>query len=224
MIDILYVEDEESLGMIVSESLEANGFEVRLCGNGEDALVAFKNQKPDVLIVDVMMPVMDGFTLAEKVREMDTQVPIIFLTAKVQTEDVVKGFHTGGNDYVRKPFKIEELVVRVEALVKNNPKMIFGQRLIIGDYTLDSLKHQLTYGEEVLKLSFRESELLRKLYENKDKVIPREDIVKAYWSHDNYFTGRSLDVFISRIRKYLNKDERVKIINVRGIGYMLTID
>ncbi|MNT21314.1 Transcriptional activator protein CopR [compost metagenome] len=171
-----------------------------------------------------MMPVMDGFTLVTKIRESDTQVPIIFLTAKVQTEDVVRGFRLGGDDYVKKPFKIEELVVRIESLLKNSPKMLFGQKLMIGDYSLDSLKHQLTYQGEVLKLSFRESELLRKLYEQKDKVIPREDIMRAYWSHDKYFTGRSLDVFISRIRKYLSQDDRIKIINVRGVGYMLTVD
>ncbi|WP_333865284.1 response regulator transcription factor [Sphingobacterium sp.] len=224
MIEILYVEDEPSLGMIVADSLEANGFHVTHCSNGHEALEAFTEARPDILVVDVMMPVMDGFTLATKIRESDTQVPIIFLTAKVQTEDVVRGFRLGGDDYVKKPFKIEELVVRIESLLKNSPKMLFGQKLMIGDYILDSLKHQLTYQGEVLKLSFRESELLRKLYEQKDKVIPREDIMRAYWSHDKYFTGRSLDVFISRIRKYLSQDDRIKIINVRGVGYMLTVD
>ncbi len=224
MIDILYVEDEPSLAMIVADSLEANGFRVEHCNNGYEALAAFSRAKPDIMVVDIMMPLMDGFTLASKIREMDTLIPIIFLTAKVQTEDVVRGFRLGGDDYVKKPFKIEELVVRIESLLKNSPKMLFGQKLMIGDYTLDSLKHQLIYRGEVLKLSFRESELLRKLYEQKDKVIPREDIMRAYWSHDKYFTGRSLDVFISRIRKYLSQDSRIKITNVRGVGYMLTVD
>ena len=224
MIDVLYIEDEESLALIVADSLEANGFSVRYRENGRDGLIAFEQQKPDIIVVDVMMPVMDGFTFATRVREQDSMVPIIFLTAKVQTEDVVHGFHLGANDYVKKPFKIEELVVRIEALVRHSSKMQFGQNLKIGDYTLDSLRHTLTYKEDVLKLSFRESELLRRLYENKDKVIPREEIMTAYWSHDKYFTGRSLDVFISRIRKYLNKDERIKITNVRGVGYMLSVD
>ena len=224
MINILYVEDEPSLAMIVADSLEANGFQVVHCNNGEEALESFSIAKPDIMVVDVMMPVMDGFTLATKIREMDTLLPIIFLTAKVQTEDVVRGFRLGGDDYVKKPFKIEELVVRIESLLKNSPKMLFGQKLMIGDYTLDSLKHQLIYQEEMLKLSFRESELLRKLYEQKDKVIPREEIMRAYWSHDKYFTGRSLDVFISRIRKYLSQDPRIKITNIRGVGYMLTVD
>ncbi|WP_418359051.1 response regulator transcription factor [Sphingobacterium detergens] len=224
MINILYVEDEPSLAMIVADSLEANGFQVVHCNNGEEALESFSIAKPDIMVVDVMMPVMDGFTLVAKIREMDTLLPIIFLTAKVQTEDVVRGFRLGGDDYVKKPFKIEELVVRIESLLKNSPKMLFGQKLMIGDYTLDSLKHQLIYQDEMLKLSFRESELLRKLYEQKDKVIPREEIMRAYWSHDKYFTGRSLDVFISRIRKYLSQDPRIKITNIRGVGYMLTVD
>lgn len=224
MINILYVEDEPSLAMIVADSLEANGFHVVHCNNGQEALDSFSITRPDIMVVDVMMPVMDGFTLATKIREMDTLLPIIFLTAKVQTEDVVRGFRLGGDDYVKKPFKIEELVVRIESLLKNSPKMLFGQKLMIGDYTLDSLKHQLIYQEEMLKLSFRESELLRKLYEQKDKVIPREEIMRAYWSHDKYFTGRSLDVFISRIRKYLSQDPRIKITNIRGVGYMLTVD
>ncbi|MCS4224886.1 response regulator transcription factor [Sphingobacterium sp. BIGb0165] len=224
MINILYVEDEPSLAMIVADSLEANGFHVVHCNNGQEALDSFSIAKPDIMVVDVMMPVMDGFTLAAKIREMDTLLPIIFLTAKVQTEDVVRGFRLGGDDYVKKPFKIEELVVRIESLLKNSPKMLFGQKLMIGDYTLDSLKHQLIYQEEMLKLSFRESELLRKLYEQKDKVIAREEIMRAYWSHDKYFTGRSLDVFISRIRKYLSQDPRIKITNIRGVGYMLTVD
>ncbi|WP_293942130.1 MULTISPECIES: response regulator transcription factor [unclassified Sphingobacterium] len=224
MIDILYVEDEPSLAMIVADSLEANGFHVVHCNNGQEALESFNTARPDIMVVDVMMPVMDGFTLATKIREMDTLLPIIFLTAKVQTEDVVRGFRLGGDDYVKKPFKIEELVVRIESLLKNSPKMLFGQKLMIGNYTLDSLKHQLIYQGETLKLSFRESELLRKLYEQKDKVIPREEIMRAYWSYDKYFTGRSLDVFISRIRKYLSQDPRIKITNVRGVGYMLTVD
>lgn len=224
MIDILYVEDESTLALIVSDSLEANGFGVRYCQNGAEALRAFEVQKPDIMLVDIMMPVMDGFTLATKIREMDSQIPLIFLTARVQTEDVVKGFHLGANDYVKKPFRIEELVVRIESLLKNNPKIHFSQNIMIGDYILDSLKHTLNYKNELTKLSYRESELLRSLYQNRNQVIPREEIMKTYWSYDKYFTGRSLDVFISRIRKYLSKDERIKITNVRGVGYMLSVD
>lgn len=167
---------------------------------------------------------MDGFTLATHIRALDSQVPIIFLTARVQTEDVVKGFHLGANDYVKKPFRIEELVVRIESLVKSSPKMQLSQNLMIGDYVLDSLRQTLSYKGESIKLSYRESELLRSLYENRNQVIPREDIMKTYWSYDKYFSGRSLDVFISRIRKYLNQDPRIKISNIRGIGYMLSVE
>jgi two-component system response regulator TrcR len=224
MIDILYVEDEASLALIVADSLEMNGFSVRHCHDGQVALRLFEKQKPDILLIDVMMPVMDGFTLATHIRALDSQVPIIFLTARVQTEDVVKGFHLGANDYVKKPFRIEELVVRIESLVKSSPKMQLSQNLMIGDYVLDSLRQTLSYKGDSIKLSYRESELLRSLYENRNQVIPREDIMKTYWSYDKYFSGRSLDVFISRIRKYLNQDPRIKITNIRGIGYMLSVE
>ncbi|MEN5434836.1 response regulator transcription factor [Sphingobacterium faecium] len=224
MIDILYVEDEASLALIVADSLEMNGFSVRHCQDGQLALRLFEKQKPDILLIDVMMPVMDGFTLATHIRSLDSQVPIIFLTARVQTEDVVKGFHLGANDYVKKPFRIEELVVRIESLVKSSPKMQLSQNLMIGDYVLDSLRQTLSYKGDSIKLSYRESELLRSLYENRNQVIPREDIMKTYWSYDKYFSGRSLDVFISRIRKYLNQDPRIKITNIRGIGYMLSVE
>ncbi|SUI97298.1 Mycobacterial persistence regulator A [Sphingobacterium spiritivorum] len=224
MISILYVEDEAGLAMILSDTLTSHGFAVTHCDNGGEAFSSFQEQKYDLLLIDVMMPVMDGFELAKKVRGMDTDVPIIFLTARTQTEDVVAGFHLGANDYIKKPFKIEELIVRIEALFKYYNRAQSVPKLQIGNYVLDHVKHLLTFEDMEEKLSFRESELLRRLFENKDKVVPREEIIKAYWSQDKYFTGRSLDVFISRMRKYLIKDERIKIINIRGIGYMLTID
>ncbi|SRR5690606_26000184 len=222
MIKVLYVEDEESLALIVADSLEDYGFEVIHRTNGQDALSLFKKDKPDVLVIDIMMPLMDGFTLATEIRKMDMQVPILFLSAMTQTEDVVKGFHLGANDYVRKPFKIEELIVRIEALAKKS-RRTGPQVFYIGNYILDTNKNTLTIGQYVEKLSFRESELLRRLFEHKDTVVPREDIIRTYWNDDTYFTGRSLDVFISRIRKYLAQDERIKITNIRGIGYMMSI-
>lgn len=181
-------------------------------------------KKPDIVVLDVMMPLMDGFTVAEEIRRVDTTVPILFLTALTQTEDVVKGFHLGANDYVRKPFKIEELVVRIEALTRRTAQLAVAKFCYIGAYILDTQKSTLSHGEKQEKLSFREAELLRRLFEHKDRVVPREEIIKAYWNDDTYFTGRSLDVFISRIRKYLAADERIKITNIRGVGYMLTID
>ncbi|MBE8713976.1 response regulator transcription factor [Sphingobacterium hungaricum] len=224
MINVLYVEDELSLAMIVEDSLIAHGFNVTHRNNGQEALASYSNKKPDVIVLDIMMPLMDGFSLAKEIRKKDNATPIIFLTAMTQTEDVVNGFHLGGNDYVRKPFKIEELIVRIEAAVKKQAKPAVGQKYEIGNYTLDTLKCTISFDGELEKISFRESELLKKLFEGKDRVIPREEIIKAYWNDDNYFTGRSLDVFISRIRKFLAKDERIKITNIRGVGYMLTVE
>lgn len=222
MIKVLYVEDEINLALIVTDSLEDSGFEVIHRENGFDALAVFKRDKPDVIVMDIMMPMMDGYTLAGEVRRIDPQVPIIFLSALTQTDDVVKGFHVGANDYIRKPFKVEELIVRIEALTKRamrSTAMIYN----IGDYVLDTNRNLLSHGSIIERLSFRETELIRRLYENKEVVVPREEIIKTYWKDDTYFTGRSLDVFISRIRKYFVKDDRIRITNVRGVGYIMKI-
>lgn len=224
MLKILYVEDEPSLAMIVEESLEEHGFEVKHASNGQEALNILKSFRPNVMILDVMMPIMDGFSLATEIRKADLRTPIIFLTAMTQTEDVIKGFHLGANDYIRKPFKIEELIVRIEAAHRSTQQQTTTRNYSIGRYELDTQKFLLSIGEHSEKLSFREAELLKRLYENKDQVIPREEIIRTYWGNDTYFTGRSLDVFISRIRKYLSKDPRIKITNIRGVGYMLSID
>lgn len=225
MIKLLYVEDEESLAMIVGESLEEHGFEVKQAHHGVEALAILKRYKPHVIVLDVMMPMMDGFTLAKEIRKTDTRTPILFLTAMTQTEDVVKGFHLGGNDYIRKPFKIEELIVRIEAAYRSAHQQQQTSLLYtIGNYKLDTQRFTLSWGDQSEKLSFREAELLKRLYEHKDQVVPREEIIRTYWGNDTYFTGRSLDVFISRIRKYLSNDPRIKITNIRGVGYILTID
>ena len=222
MVKVLYVEDELNLALIVKDSLEDYGFDVSHRANGQDALAKFKQDKPDVLVVDIMMPLMDGYTFASEVRNLDAQVPILFLSALNQVEDVVKGFHLGANDYIRKPFKVEELIVLIESLVKRNMRNL-PMKYQIGNYILDTSKNLLSYESEEEKLSFRETELIRRLFENKDVVVPREEIIKTYWKDDTYFTGRSLDVFISRIRKYFVKDERIRITNVRGVGYVMNI-
>lgn len=224
MIQVLYVEDEASLAMIVSDSLESHGFSVTHKQNGVEALSAFKYAKPDVVVLDVMMPLMDGFTVAEEIRKLDKDIPILFLTAMTQTEDVVRGFHIGANDYVRKPFKIEELIVRIESLAKKPNQAPDVKLYRVGNYVLDTHRTTLTIGDQVERLSFREMELIRRLIIGKDTVVPREEIIKAYWANNNYFTGRSLDVFISRLRKYLAGDGRIKIVNIRGVGYMLTVE
>ncbi|MFD1771753.1 response regulator transcription factor [Sphingobacterium suaedae] len=224
MVDVLYIEDEVSLALIVADSLEAHGFRVTHKENGRDAVIAFKHRKPDIIVLDIMMPQMDGFSVAQEIRKVDMATPILFLSAMTQTEDVVKGFHLGANDYVRKPFKIEELIVRIEALTKKVNAPLPAKQYQIGNYLLDTIKSTLTISGTTERLSFREVELLRRLFEHKDEVVPREEIIRAYWNEDTYFTGRSLDVFISRIRKYLAFDERIKITNIRGVGYMMTID
>lgn len=223
MMKVLYVEDEVNLALIVSDSLEDHGFEVWHKENGQEALAKFKKNKPDVLVVDIMMPLMDGYTLASEIRKLDPQVPILFLSAMTQTEDVVRGFHIGANDYIRKPFKIEELIVRIESLGKRTMR-ILPMQYQIGNYVLDTNRGTLSFGSQLEKLSFRETELIRRLFENKDNVVPREEIIKTYWKDDTYFTGRSLDVFISRIRKYFSQDERIRITNVRGVGYVMNIN
>lgn len=224
MTTVLYVEDEKNLALIVSDSLESHGFSVIHKSNGAEALAVYKHAKPDVVVLDVMMPLMDGFTVAEEIRKSDLTTPILFLTAMTQTEDVVKGFHLGGDDYVRKPFKIEELIVRIEALTRKTNWGGESKIYTIGKYTLNTNKSTLELAGKVEKLSYREVELIRRLFENKDRVVPREEIIKTYWDNNTYFTGRSLDVFISRIRKYLAADERIKITNIRSVGYMLTVD
>ncbi|HIY76579.1 MAG TPA: response regulator transcription factor [Candidatus Sphingobacterium stercorigallinarum] len=224
MIKVLYIEDEESLAMIVKDSLESYGFHVHHVVNGGQALANHQRYQPDVVLLDIMLPLVDGFSIATEIRKTDQLTPIIFLTAMTQTDDVVKGFKLGGTDYIRKPFKIEELIVRIEACLRKTTTNSSPSTLTIGLYTLDTIKTTLRHGEHVEKLSYREMELLKRLIENRDRVVPREEIIRTYWSNDAFFTGRSLDVFISRMRKHLAADPRIKIVNVRGIGYTLSFE
>lgn len=219
---VLYVEDELFLGKIVRESLESRGFEVVMEGDGAKVLNVFKSAKPDICILDVMLPNKDGFTIADEIRELDEEVPIIFLTAKTQTEDVVKGFTLGGNDYIRKPFSMEELIVRIQHLLRNRqegvPK-INGGTATMGKYTFQVSRQVLNNGKEEKKLSFRESELLKLLYENKDRIIDRRDILNLLWGNDSFFNSRNLDVYITKLRSYLKEDPSLEIITIKGIGY-----
>ena len=204
--------------------MEEENFEVKHVSNGQEALNMLKTFKADVIVLDIMMPIMDGFTVAEEIRKTDYHTPILFLTAMTQTEDLVKGLALGANDYIRKPFKIEELIARIKAAYNYNNRKPIQQFYSIGKYQLDTQKFMLILDDHTEKLSYREAELIKRLVESIDKVVPREDIMRSYWGDDTYFTGRSLDVFVSRIRKYLSHDPRIKITNIRGVGYMLTID
>ncbi len=219
---VLYVEDELFLGKIVKESLESRGFAVTMESDGAKATELFKKSKPDICVLDIMLPNKDGFTIADEIRELDEEIPIIFLTAKTQTEDVVKGFSLGGNDYIRKPFSMEELIVRIQNLLKNktgDTQKIIGGTAIIGKYNFQLNRQLLSNGKEERKLSFRESELLKLLYENREKIIDRKDILNLLWGNDSFFNSRNLDVYITKLRSYLKEDPSIEILTIKGVGY-----
>ena len=223
---VLYAEDELFLGKIVKESLETRGFEVYMEGDGGRVLALFKKVQPDICILDVMLPNEDGFTLAGEIREYSETIPIIFLTAKTLTEDVVKGFSSGGNDYIRKPFSMEELIVRIQHAMrhKNDPLETFtGESVSIGKFIFHLNRQLLTNGVENRKLSFRESELLKLLYSSREKVIDRKDILNLLWGNDSFFNSRNLDVYITKLRGYLKEDPSLEIITIKGIGYRFVI-
>jgi len=221
-IKILYVEDELFLGKIVKESLETRGFEVIMESDGAKATELFNKTKPDVCVLDVMLPNKDGFTIADEIRDSDEEIPIIFLTAKTQTEDVIKGFTLGGNDYIRKPFSMEELIVRIQHVLRQKiegPRKPTGDLVTIGKYNFQLNRQVLNDGKEDRKLSYRENELLKLLYENRDKIIDRKDILKLLWGNDSFFNSRNLDVYITKLRSYLKEDPSLEIITIKGIGY-----
>ena len=221
-ITILLAEDEPALGQIIKESLETRNFKVLLCENGEEALHIYTSQKPELLVLDVMMPKKDGFTLAKEIREKDNAIPIIFLTAKSQTSDVVEGFTIGGNDYLKKPFSIEELIVRINNLLRRTKVQNTAEILYFGDYHFDFTKQTLQFkSESHIQLTHREAHLLFHLIQNKNKVLDRSLILNKLWGNDDFFNGRSMDVFITKLRKKLKQDETIQILNVRGYGYKL---
>lgn len=222
-IKLLLAEDEAALGQIIKESLETRDFEVILCDNGEKAFEKYNSEHAEVLVLDVMMPKKDGFTLAKEIRAIDDTIPIIFLTAKSQTADVVEGFSIGGNDYLKKPFSMEELIVRIHNLLNHTKVQKTAESLVIGNYTFDFPKQQLRFkDEEAVQLTHREAHLLFHLIKNKNRVLDRSLILNKLWGTDDFFSARSMDVFITKLRKKLKKDERIQIINVRGYGYKLT--
>ncbi|MBL7742247.1 MAG: response regulator transcription factor [Chitinophagaceae bacterium] len=225
-VKVFYVEDELFLGKIVKESLESRGFEVVMEGDGGKATDLFRKTNPDICVLDIMLPNKDGFTIADEIRELNEEVPIIFLTAKNQTEDVVKGFTIGGNDYIRKPFSMEELIVRIQNLLRHRsegPQKISGDNITIGRYNFQIHRQVLSTGKEDRKLSFRESELLKLLYENREKIIDRKDILNLLWGNDSFFNSRNLDVYITKLRSYLKEDPSLEIITIKGIGYRFVV-
>lgn len=220
-IKILYAEDELFLGKIVKESLESRGYDVVMEADGGKVTELFKKAAPDICVLDIMLPNKDGFAIADEIRELDKEVPIIFLTAKTQTEDVVKGFTLGGNDYIRKPFSMEELIVRIQNLLKLKISGTApgGDIFPIGKYSFQTTRQILSINKEEKKLSFRESQLLTILCENKEKIIDRRDILNLLWGSDSFFNSRNLDVYITKLRSYLKEDPSIEIITIKGIGY-----
>lgn len=221
-IKVLYVEDELFLGKIVKETLESRGFEVVMETDGADVVRTFEDEQPDICVLDVMLPHKSGFEIAEDIRKLNDDVPVIFLTAKTQTDDVVHGFRLGANDYIRKPFSMEELIVRIENALrvkKDQPVVINGDNIALGKYEFHINKQVLSNGKEERKLSYRESELLKYLYQNRDNVIDRRDLLNHIWGNDSFFNSRNLDVYITKIRGYLKEDNNLEIITIKGVGY-----
>lgn len=223
-IKVLLAEDELTLSQIIKESLETRDFEIYLAKDGYEALRMFQDIAPEILVLDVMMPKKDGFTLAKEIRQIDAKIPIIFLTAKSQTIDVVEGFNVGGNDYLKKPFSMEELIIRIQNLINRKKLQEVSEILRIGQYIFDFPKQSLRFKEEEKEmLTHREAHLLYYLSKNKNQVLDRSFILKKLWNDDDFFSARSMDVFISKLRKKLSKDKNIKIVNVRGYGYKLII-
>ncbi len=223
---LLLVEDDPNLGDILQEYLSLKGYDATLCKDGQAGFDAFENQQFDMCVLDVMLPIMDGFTLGKKIREKDGQVPIMFLTARSFKEDKVEGFKLGGDDYMTKPFSMEELQLRIDAILrraqqKSGAEAIPADNYDIGNYTFDPVKQLLSMADNERKLTTKESQLLDMLCQHKNRILPREKALKKIWGEDTYFTGRSMDVFITKLRKYLKEDEQVNIMNVHGQGYKL---
>ncbi|MDO4461186.1 MAG: response regulator transcription factor [Bacteroidia bacterium] len=221
---ILLAEDEESLGLMLSEYLEMKGYSVELTHDGEEAYNAFVSKKFDICIFDVMMPKKDGFTLAKEIRMVNAEVPIIFLTAKTMKEDILQGFKIGADDYLTKPFSMEELILRIEAILRRTSgNNVIQDVYMLGKYKFDTQKQQLLLEDKVIKLTTKESELLKLLCSNANKVLERNLALKTIWVDDNYFNARSMDVYITKLRKHLKEDPSVEIINVHGKGYKLVV-
>ena len=223
---ILFVEDEITLAEIVKENLLTQGFEVFHEADGNKAIALFDMHKPDLCILDVMLPGKDGFKLAQELKSLDPAVPIIFLTAQVQTADVIKGLEIGADDYIKKPFSIRELIARIHALLRRERRAFAEEKEInpiceIGRYSFDVSKQLLSNGKSQKQLTHREAELLKMLYLSKNEVLDRNEVLMKLWGDDSFYQARSMDVFISKLRKYLKNDPNVSIINVRGFGYKL---
>lgn len=225
---ILLVEDDEALQFIVKDNLEQNGYEVEAAGDGKAALELFSKNSYDLIVLDVMLPKIDGFQVAEKIRSGNNHIPIIFLTARSMTEDKIKGLTIGGDDYIPKPFSMEELLLKIKIFLRRSQSQPLNETnengvINIGRFVFRPEELSLTIDNESRNLTLKEAELIRFFAEHPNKVLSRNEILEKVWGSDDYFLGRSLDVFISRLRKYFKADPAVKIINLHGIGFRFTV-
>lgn len=226
---ILFVEDDKNLNSIVEDILTFKNYDVISCFDGDAAMIYYSNQKFDLVLLDVMMPKMDGITLAREIRKRDEFTPIIFLTAKANKEDTLEGYRSGADDYITKPFDIEELLMRIEAVLKRTKftENLFNKNtdniITIGKYSFSAETLILTIGKSNRKLTKKEGQLLKLLYLKKNEVLTRGLALKVIWGNDDYFMGRSMDVYVSKLRKYLSEDPQVNIENIHGVGFKLVI-
>jgi DNA-binding response OmpR family regulator len=220
---ILYVEDDTSLGFVTKDNLELQGYRIIHCTDGKSAMEEIQKQPFDLCILDVMLPEIDGFTIAREIRKFNTQVPIIFLSAKSLKEDKIHGLKLGADDYITKPFSIEELILKIEVFLRRSATSGLGtiEKFKIGKFDFDYSNFELAHEGKTEILTQREADLLKLFVENANQVLKRSDILEKLWGEDDYFLGRSLDVFISRLRKYLSEDENLKIENIHGVGFRL---
>jgi DNA-binding response OmpR family regulator len=221
---LLLAEDDENLGLLLKEYLVAKGYDATLYPDGEAAYKGFMREHYDICILDIMMPKKDGFTLAKDIRMVNPDIPIIFLTAKNMKEDVLEGFKLGADDYITKPFSMEELIMRIEAILRRTSQESLSNAqpvFTLGKYIFDTRKQTLALGDEVVKLTTKESDLLKLLCQNANKILERNYALRSIWIDDNYFNARSMDVYITKLRKHLKEEPTVEIINVHGKGYKL---
>lgn len=223
---ILFAEDDQNIGGLTTQYLESEGFEVRLCTNGANVVSEFENFKPNICLLDVMLPVKDGFTIGKEIRNLDSSMPIIFITAKSQLKDVLEGFESGANDYIKKPFSLEELKARLKSHLLFSPNAKSQDEVNeyeIGKYTFNYRMQSLKIGEHEDQLSPKECDLLKELCLNIHGRMDKSEALKKIWGDDTFYNGRSMDVYITKIRKYLRQDSSIEIVNLRGIGYKLMI-
>lgn len=226
-VKILYVEDDSTLSFITKDNLTRKGYDVVCCDDGKSALDIFRKEKFNICVIDVMLPIMDGFTLAKNIRKTDKNIPIIFLTAKSLIEDKLEGLQIGGDDYITKPFSIDELTFKIEIFLKRSIVYSYKNEdekyFKFGEYEFDYENLTLSYNDDINQLTLKEADLLRFFCTNQNVILDRTDILKSVWGDDDYFMGRSLDVFISRLRKYLKKDSNIKIETLHGVGFKFIV-